>query len=102
MAEHSNASVSRILPLDRRYWRTLCRHLSLIIGYLTQAEQELLELWSSVEKEKAAARERGLLQARSTKTQQRQTRAGMKVGPSKLISPMHCAVIPSHSRSAKP
>jgi len=44
-----------------------------------QAEQELLELWSSVEKEKAAARERSLVQARNTKQQQRQTRAAAKV-----------------------
>lgn len=46
-----------------------------------QVEQELLELWSSVEKEKAAARERTLSQARSSKSQQRHTRAGMKVNP---------------------
>ena len=42
-------------------------------------EQELLELWSSVEKEKAAARERALAVRRAGKVQMRRTRSAIKV-----------------------
>ena len=49
-----------------------------------QVEQELLELWSSVEKEKAAARERSLAQARAAKSQH-QTRAAGKVCSARVL-----------------
>ena len=41
-------------------------------------EQELLELWSSVEKEKAAARERALVARRAGKAQLRRQRGNDK------------------------
>ncbi len=43
-----------------------------------QVEQELLELWSSVEKEKAAARERAHVARRAGKAQLRRLRGNEK------------------------
>ena len=45
---------------------------------MQQVEQELLELWSSVEKEKAAARERALVARRAGKAQLRRVRGNEK------------------------
>ena len=80
------SGISKELAPNRRDKSQAMSTYPRITRYISQAEQELLELWSSVEKEKAAARERGLLQARSIHTQQRQTRAGIKVGPQVLKS----------------